>query len=497
MIKKLLNYIKIRLYINETIVLYSLENHQLQSSVATIKHATNDNLKDILYFQHQRYLNVFKNFLSLGDQGYFAYLKDKCIHRSWVKLNEQIVYPHWATPYKLRKNEIFIHYCETAPEARGKNIYPNVLGKIIKEHSNKDILISVNEENIASIKGVEKVGFRERESKSTCDTRDEVYQKNDKRELKVMIITMGLSRIVEPIVNLHNVVGVIECAPRKSKQTNNGILYKTAKKLDSFVKKSRTLKLFAKDEKIPYYYMGNGSDKPLEYWVKNITPDVIVIYSMSQLLKRNIIDIPKYGTINLHPAFLPSYRGPLPDFWMYYNSEKEGGVTVHYIDEGEDMGDIIYQEQYDIPLGMKSPDMLNLAIGKIGKNLLIKALKNIKNLPRQAQVKESPTQRARNIEVEEHTNIIEWNVWEIERIWHMLRGTQLWLNALEQPKGFYKSQRWNINELEKCDTCSYAISQIYKENGRYFVACKDGKIFLSLKFSLKNFVLNIVTNSDK
>ncbi|RXI25322.1 hypothetical protein [Aliarcobacter trophiarum] len=162
-LKKLLNYIKLRLYINETIVVYNLKNYQIETSVATIKHATSENIKDVLYFQPQRYINIFENFLSLGDKGYFAYLQDKCIHRSWVKSNHQIVYPHWAYPYKLKENELFIHYCETAPEARGKNIYPHVLSNIIDDYKDKDILISVDDENIASKKGVEKVGFRERE----------------------------------------------------------------------------------------------------------------------------------------------------------------------------------------------------------------------------------------------------------------------------------------------------------------------------------------------
>lgn len=163
MILKVWNFIISRFYLNETIVLYKLKNYQSQTSVATIKHATNENLKDVLYFQHERYINIFKTFLSLEDKGYFAYLKDKCIHRSWLKGNQQVVHPHWAYPYKLKENEIFIHYCETAPEARGKNIYPHVLSNIIEEHQDKEILISVNDENIASKKGVEKVGFRERE----------------------------------------------------------------------------------------------------------------------------------------------------------------------------------------------------------------------------------------------------------------------------------------------------------------------------------------------
>jgi len=332
--------------------------------------------------------------------------------------------------------------------------------------------------------------YSDKENKNNFNIRIQDYQKNSKRQLRVMIITMGLSYIVAPITQRYNVVGIIECAPRKTKQPS--FLYKIAKKFYIFFNKIKTLESFAKSKNIPYYYMNNGSDKLLENWVRNKNPDVIVVYSMSQLLKKNIFEIPKYGTINLHPSLLPSYRGPNPIFWMYYYTEKKGGVTVHYIDEGEDTGDIIYQEEFDIPLGMRLSDFMELAIGKIGVDLLLKALDNIENLPRKKQPKQSPTPRARNIKESEHRNIIDWQNWEIERIWHLLRGTESWLNPIEQPKGIYRGQRWTVEEFEKCNMEGYEISKIYKENGRYFLATKDGKIFLSIKFSFKNFLLSII-----
>ncbi len=157
--KKLIRYIKNRLYVKEILIMFTVEEQIPQTSNAMVMHINYLNLNDILNFQHQRYIDIFKKFLKIGDRGYFAYLNNKCIHRSWVKSNEQIVYLHWALPYRLKKNEIFIHYCETAPEVRGKNIYPHVLSKIIDEHQNKKIFILVNKKNIASIKAVRKVGF--------------------------------------------------------------------------------------------------------------------------------------------------------------------------------------------------------------------------------------------------------------------------------------------------------------------------------------------------
>jgi len=344
--------------------------------------------------------------------------------------------------------------------------------------------------NIASKKGVEKVGFREKENKNSDCLRDKIYQEKKPR---VMIITMGLSRIVQPIVSKHNVIGIIECAPRNILKVKNNIIYDFLKYCYVLIKPNiQSLKTFSKNNKLEYYYMNNGSDNKLEKWVKDKSPDVIVVYSMSQLLKENIFTIPRYGTINLHPALLPKYRGPFPDFWMYHDTEKKGGVTVHYIDRGEDTGDIIYQEEYDIPLGMKSPDRMDLAIGKLGTGLLLKALKNIENLPRIKQPKESSTKRARNIKDSEHKDIIDWENWEIEKVWHLLRGTELWLNAYEQPKGIYKGQRWEVCNYEKINNYNYELGKVYKENNKNFLVCKSGKIFLDIKFSFKKLIMNMI-----
>lgn len=156
-----------RLYANERIgmfVFFSTAHKLIDYATTDIRPATQENLTDVLNFQPARYVDVFRNFLALGDRGYYAYLDDKCVHRSWVKSNEQVVYPHWAYPMKLQPNQHFIHYCETAPQARGKGIYPAVLSKIVNDFKDKgEILMSINVENTPSIKGAQKAGFVERE----------------------------------------------------------------------------------------------------------------------------------------------------------------------------------------------------------------------------------------------------------------------------------------------------------------------------------------------
>jgi len=75
--------------------------------------------------------------------------------------------------------------------------------------------------------------------------------------------------------------------------------------------------------------------------IKSLDPDIIVVVAYGQILPKEIIEIPKYKTINLHASLLPKYRGAAPIQWALLNGEKETGITVMKINEQLDAGDII------------------------------------------------------------------------------------------------------------------------------------------------------------
>lgn len=317
------------------------------------------------------------------------------------------------------------------------------------------------------------------------------------QELKVVLITQGVSRVVKPLLESdHQIVGVIESATRDAiNKKQPSLMYKVARYLYSKIKKQTiSLEKFSTEKSIPYRYMLSSNDAGLEDWVKNLNPDVIVVFSMSQLLKENIFSIPKLGAINMHPAMLPDYRGPNPDVWQYINLEMNPGVTIHYIDKGEDTGDILNQERVHIPLGTKSPERLDKLLGEVGVRNLLKTLDELANGTQQPvkQPEQSPTARARNIKQEEHKKIIDWKSWETTHIWHVLRGTELWLNALEQPKGIYKGQRWSIGDYHITNSQQHPAETIYKTATGYAVATRDGHIDLSLTFSFKKLILALL-----
>lgn len=150
-----------RIYSQATVLLLELKNTVSVDSGAEIRDVTHDNVDDALAFQHRRQVQVFRSFLKRGDKGYYAYLNGKCIHRSWVVLTPQSVLLHKFYKIPLKKDEVFIQYCETDPSVRGKNIFTHVLSVIGKDHSDKRVLTSVDATNLSSLKSMTKAGFFE------------------------------------------------------------------------------------------------------------------------------------------------------------------------------------------------------------------------------------------------------------------------------------------------------------------------------------------------
>ena len=297
---------------------------------------------------------------------------------------------------------------------------------------------------------------------------------------KIVIISQGISPVVKALVeSSHHVEGIIECAPRGFKTNVTTFLVKFLKDIFSV----KALKNYARKNRVNYFFMNNGCDDSLETWVTQLKPDLIVVYSMSQLLKENIYGIPVMGTINLHPSYLPYYRGPNPWFWMYYYMEEQGGITIHYIDQGEDTGDILAQRKFQIPLGAKLSDVYELAIAHVGVELLLDVIERIDQISPVKQSTESPTRRAKNISEGKHKSIIKWDSWDVKRVWHVLRGTESWLNAIPQPGGIYVGHRWIIDEFEISEPeINHTPGVVYTEKGRQFVSCKNGRVYLKIDF---------------
>jgi folate-dependent phosphoribosylglycinamide formyltransferase PurN len=92
----------------------------------------------------------------------------------------------------------------------------------------------------------------------------------------------------------------------------------------------------------------NGS-KTIAF-IKDYSPDIILVLFFNQIVGKCIMEIPRYGIINMHPSYLPSYRGISPCFWALANNELSTGVTAHYLVPGIDSGSVIWQGEISISL---------------------------------------------------------------------------------------------------------------------------------------------------
>jgi methionyl-tRNA formyltransferase len=82
--------------------------------------------------------------------------------------------------------------------------------------------------------------------------------------------------------------------------------------------------------------------------LRAISPDVVVSVSCPQILSRDLLEIPSVACLNIHGAILPAYRGIMPSFWMLANGEKCAGVSIHFVNEQIDAGDLCGQRTFDI-----------------------------------------------------------------------------------------------------------------------------------------------------
>ncbi|MDC0037068.1 methionyl-tRNA formyltransferase [Alphaproteobacteria bacterium] len=110
--------------------------------------------------------------------------------------------------------------------------------------------------------------------------------------------------------------------------------------------------------------------------IKKLKPDLIVIMGYGLKIPSNILDLPKYGCINIHVSLLPRWRGASPIEYTLLNGDKEAGITIFKLIEKMDAGPIIFQDSIEIDNTINKNDLTN-KLNNIGKKSLISILPNI------------------------------------------------------------------------------------------------------------------------
>lgn len=247
------------------------------------------------------------------------------------------------------------------------------------------------------------------------------------------------------------------------------------------------VKQFGIDNNVEVIQPKKMRDEEVISKIKEINPDLIVVVAYGKILPKEIIDIPKYKIINVHSSLLPKYRGASPIHSAILNGDTETGVSIMYIEEGLDSGDVILKEYCDITeddtLGTLHDKLKDL--GAIG---LSKALKLIENGEVQAQKQDDDKATFVKPITKEQAKI-DWNNTK-EVIYNQIRGLNPFpaahiSNEKNENIKIYKSEKIdkkyeNENEIE-----NGTIVEIINKKGPVVKVANGGILILEAKFEGK------------
>lgn len=177
--------------------------------------------------------------------------------------------------------------------------------------------------------------------------------------------------------------------------------------------------------------------------IKKANPDVICVVAYGKIIPKQILEIPKFGCVNVHPSLLPKYRGSAPIQWAILNGDKETGVTTMYLNEEMDAGDIILQIETEIDKNETSGELWN-RLSKIGADLLVNTLEQIENgtAPRKKQGNNFSIAPMLNKELAK----IDWENKTAIEIKNLIRGLNPIMGAYSTLNG-KKIKFWKVDEI--------------------------------------------------
>ena len=160
--------------------------------------------------------------------------------------------------------------------------------------------------------------------------------------------------------------------------------------------------------------------------LEKIAPDIIVVAAFGQIISKEILELPKYGCINVHASLLPSYRGAAPIQWAVINGDKVSGVTTMQMNEGLDTGDMIMKTE--VPLAEdETGGSLHDKLAKAGAKLCVETLKALEDKTATWETQgESPTAYAKMLD--KKLGDIDWSK-SAKAIECLIRGLNPWPSA--------------------------------------------------------------------
>ena len=234
----------------------------------------------------------------------------------------------------------------------------------------------------------------------------------------------------------HEVIGVVT-QPDKAKGRGKKVLFPPVKET-------------ALAHNLPVYQPRRARDPEFIEEMKTLNPDVMVVVAFGQILPKAILDIPKYGCINVHASLLPKYRGAAPIQWAVIRGEKVSGVTTMQMDVGLDTGDMLLKKEVLLD-EEETGGSLHDKLSTLGGDLLIETLKKI-------EAGDIHPEKQDDSQAGEYARMLDKNLGRIDfsmpaaEIERLIRGLNPWPSAFTSYNG--KTMKlWKA----KTDNCGQGV----------------------------------------
>ena len=215
--------------------------------------------------------------------------------------------------------------------------------------------------------------------------------------------------------------------------------------------------------------------------LKKINPDVIVVVAFGQLLPKGILEIPRYGCVNVHASLLPKYRGAAPIQWAVINGDKESGVTTMLMDEGLDTGNMLLVKKYELAADETGGSLFD-RLSAIGAQLLVDTLSGLENGTVTPVAQSGEATYAGKLDKQTGQVDFTKSAEELERL---VRGLNPWPSAFTHINGRIL-KIWKAS-VDDTDCASYEPGTVYKtdKSGIYAATGNGGIIIEELQLEGK------------
>ncbi|WP_317368070.1 methionyl-tRNA formyltransferase [uncultured Tyzzerella sp.] len=264
---------------------------------------------------------------------------------------------------------------------------------------------------------------------------------------------------LKKLIENHNVIAVIS-QPDKPKGRGKKLF-------------NTPVKQFAIDNGIEKIYQPEKArDESFVKELKSLNADLFVVVAYGQILSEEVLNIPKYGCINVHGSLLPKYRGAAPIQWAIINGEEKTGVTIQYMEKGVDTGDMILKEEIVIEK-TETYKTLYDKMSVVGAEALIKAIYLIEtgNAKPEKQDHDEATFAPM---INKEMGHIDWNN-NSKDIINLIRG----INPMPMAYTVYKDEVFKISEAEEVTGYSGNIGEIVDvQKDGFIVKTKDSAVII-------------------